>query len=237
MKLVKRLLIGNKEVPLVTEDVRLQINTPGRAFFVVAKPVERGIVSFDIGYTQGNTHRYFHGYVESITKISANHYSVFCQEFSAALNRRITTNLRHVTLADVTQELTNQTAVQFILPDEQYVKSLAPCFYSVGGGYHYMDKLADIYSIPKFMWQQQANGKIFVGSWEHSQWKGKEIDMPEKWLANHGVNGSAQLPVIPSLKPGVYINGRGLVTKTALKTSKVNINWSDKFWNKPLKSW
>ena len=237
MKLFKRLTINGEIIPLVSEDIRLQLNTPGRASFVVSKPVERGVISFDIGYKKETIYRYFYGYIESVTKIDEEHYSIFCQEFGAVLNRRITTNIQHVTLKDVVQELAKQTALKFIVPDKPYSKTLTACFYSTGGGYHCMDSLEDIFSIDQYVWQQQTDGKIFVGSWDDSRWKDRTVAIADKWLVKHGVGNSATMPIVPTLRPGVEISGRGLITKTAFKNDSINLSWSDKFWKKPLKSW
>lgn len=237
MKLFKQLKVSGVEIPLVNDDVRLQLNTPGRAYFVTSTPVEKGIVELSIGYDKEKIYRYFFGFIESVTKIDNNHYSLFCQELGAALNRRIVTNIRHVTMRDVLKELSAITKLQFVIPDKDYSNTKAACFYSIGGGYHCLDTLSDVYQIDNFIWQQQTDGKIFVGGWEDSRWKTRNIAIADKWLVGHGVANSAEMPVIPNLRPGVYIQGRGLVTKLAFKLNNIKISWSDSFWTKPLKSW
>lgn len=237
MKLFKRLTVSGIDVPLVSEDIRLQLNTPSRAFFIISKPVDRGIIAFDMGYDKQKIYRCFFGYIETINKIDDNHYSVFCQEFGAVLNRRITTNLRHVTMKQVLNELAEKTKLQFIVPEQDYANTKTACFYSVGGGYHYMDSLKEVFKINQFIWQQQPDGKIYVGDWQHSRWKTRNISMPDKWLIEHGVMNSAKVIAIPNLRPGVFINQRGLVTKLTFKQNNMKITWSETFWNKPLKSW
>ncbi|MFO7119991.1 hypothetical protein P3C84_28710, partial [Pseudomonas aeruginosa] len=65
MKLHQVLTINGKAVPLVQDEVRLDLRTPGRASFTIkaAEPV-RGLVALDIGYNDRPLQRHFLGYVE-----------------------------------------------------------------------------------------------------------------------------------------------------------------------------
>ncbi|KPB45830.1 Uncharacterized protein AC513_4433 [Pseudomonas savastanoi pv. phaseolicola] len=68
MKLHKVLSIGGTVMPLVNDDVRLDLKSPGRATFTIKAGVTvKGLVTFDIGYNEAVLQRHFIGYVERCT--------------------------------------------------------------------------------------------------------------------------------------------------------------------------
>lgn len=68
MKLHKVLTVGGAVLPLIQDEVRLQLKHPGRASFTVqaGAPV-KGLVTLDIGYNERQLQRHFIGYVERST--------------------------------------------------------------------------------------------------------------------------------------------------------------------------
>jgi len=60
--------------------------------------------------------------VDTVTQQQEGIYKIVGRELAAALNRRVALNLRHVTPAQVLEEISKQTGQQFILPDSEWTK-------------------------------------------------------------------------------------------------------------------
>ena len=72
MKLHKVLTIGGTPYPLIKDEVRLDIKSPGRATFTIQAGVPvKGLVMLDVGYNDGPLPRHFIGFVERSTAINS----------------------------------------------------------------------------------------------------------------------------------------------------------------------
>ncbi|RMM67333.1 Prophage PssSM-01, Orf2, partial [Pseudomonas savastanoi pv. glycinea] len=99
MKLHKVLTIGGVTMPLINDDVRLDLKSPGRATFTIKAGVTvKGLVTFDIGYNEAVLQRHFIGYVERCTATNGIEQVVLCRELAAVLANPLPMNLRHVDL-------------------------------------------------------------------------------------------------------------------------------------------
>jgi hypothetical protein len=231
MKLHKLLTINGEPVAMNTDDVRLNLFSPGRAAFTVASSDKiTGIVQFSVGYKPNALSALFSGYVENSFQIDKKQQQIFCREFSAALNRILPINLRNCSMAEVLQSIHATTAVEFVHAQQTYAAVKAPAFYSIGNGYHCMDTLARTYRVPQMIWQQQGDGRVFVGAWEHSYWAGKEIDLPVEWQAASGVANSAVVPVVPSIRPGVKFTNGATVTDVSYGETHMDLAWAFNPW-------
>ena len=225
MKIIKTLLVNNQEVGLVSEDIRLELSSPGRATFVVRsnKPLDQ-IVFFDAGWSDGRIYRVFVGYIESSITINPQLQKLFCREMTATLNRDIFLALRYVTLKDVTTQINALTGLNFALPEADYTSRQSPFYYHLGDGYQAMDRIGTVYQIPLFIWQMQGNGTVYVGSWAHSRWSSRPIELPDKLFTDHTSTNSARLPMTPGIRPGVKFN-RGIINSTQLSGDSMVISW------------
>ena len=225
MKIIKILKVNNGEVGLISEDLRLELSSPGRATFVVRsdQPLSQ-IVTFDAGWSDGRVFRVFVGYIESSITINPQQQKLFCRELTATLNRNIFLALRRVTLKDVTNRINELTSLNFALPDADYCRQQSPYYYHLGDGYQAMDQLGRVYQIPLFIWQMQCNGLVYVGSWAHSRWASRPIEIPDKLFTEHLSFNSAKLPMTPSIRPGVQFN-RGLINSVQLSGDYMVIAW------------
>ena len=178
MKLHKRLTVNGAGVTLNKDDIRLDLQSPGRAVFDIetTEPV-KGLVIFLAGYSLDALQQVFYGYVESAFTIDKKQTRVFCRELCAALSRLVPVALRNVTMPEVLRDVAEETGLQFITPPVDYSKKTAPAFYSMGSGYACMDSLGEVFSIPKFVWQQQGDGKVFAGRPDHRRSDRSEGDM------------------------------------------------------------
>ncbi|WP_027361090.1 hypothetical protein [Halodesulfovibrio aestuarii] len=210
MKLRKSLFIGGKPYNLVEDDVRLELNTSGRALFRVQSPcVLSGIVQFRLGYSNQNKDQlFFTGYIESSHTVDAATQKIFCREMAAALSYQLPISLRHPTLRDVLRAYTDKTNLVFTVPEQPYADRRIPHFHTLGSGYHGMDQLGVVFGIEDYFWQPQPDGSVFVGSWNHSRWATRPVDIEEKFFTGVTGTGGKVLPAIPALRAGVLLNGQ-----------------------------
>ena len=227
MKLHKVLTIGGVVIPLVNDDVRLDLKSPGRATFTIQAGAQvSGLVTLDIGYNESALQRHFIGYVERCTAANGVEQIVFCREMAAVLAKSLPMNLRHVDLRAVLTNISSKTGLRFRVPDQPYTKVKAPFFYNLAAGYQAMDSLAKVFSIPDFIWQQQGNGEVFVGSWADSFFGARPaLQLPTELFDDYQGNQSAVVAALPGMRPGATINQGERITKVTLTGNQMAIQW------------
>lgn len=232
MKFHKKVTVAGEEYALVDDQVMLGLFTPGRARFSLQsdQPL-KGVVVFYCGYQAAALKPWFIGYVESCTQVDKKQYRIFCRELSGALYHRLPLALRDVTLAETLAAITAKTGVKFTLPTAAtiYTQNRAPAFYTLGGGYHAMDSLAAAYNIPRMIWQQQTDGTVFVGSFDHSPWAGKAVTVPREYETDVAVSNGATVPALPAFRPGATYNGN-ILTDVALSGLEMTLHWAADPW-------
>lgn len=228
MKLHKVLTIAGQVYPLIKDEVRLDIKSPGRASFTVqAGATLKGLVTFDIGYNERTLQRHFIGYVERSTAANNLQQVLVCRELASILANPLPLNLRHVDLQAVLAEISNKTGLAFRIPDKAYAKVKAPYFYSLAAGYLAMDSMASVFGIPDFVWQQQGDGEVFVGSWADSFFGSRSaLQLPVELFDGYQGNQSAMIAALPGLRPGVTINQGERITSVTLADSQMAIKWT-----------
>ena len=227
LKLHKVLTIGGVVYPLIAEDVRLELRTPGRAKLTIqaAAPV-KGLVTLDIGYNDNTLQRHFIGYVERCTSSNAIEQVLFCRELAAILTNPLPINLRHADLSTVLGDIKKKTGLSFRVPNKAYAKVKAPFFYNLAAGYQAMDSLAKVFGIPDFMWQQQGDGEVFVGSWADSFFGARPpLQLPIELFNDYQGNQSAMIAALPGLRPGASINQGERVTHVTFTGNQMAIRW------------
>ena len=228
MKLHKELAINGKPYALVKNEVRLDAKSPGRATFTVqASAPVKGLVTLDIGYNDSTLQRHFIGYVERSTTASSGQQVLFCRELAAILANPLPLNLRHVDLRAVLVEIGQHTGLRFRVPEQPYASVKAPFFYSLAAGYQAMDSLARVFNIPDFIWQQQGDGEVFVGSWADSFFGVRSpLQLPVELFDDYQGNQSAMIAALPGLRPGAAINHGERITSVALIDNQMAIRWT-----------
>ncbi|MGX5221223.1 hypothetical protein ACVTMO_21605 [Pseudomonas segetis] len=231
MKLHKVLTIGGKAYPLVRDEVRLDLRSPGRASFTIKADVQvRGVVMLDIGYNESALQRHFIGHVERSTAANTLQQVLFCRELTSVLALPLPMNLRHVDLHEVLAEISARTGLRFRIPDKPYAKVRTPFFYSLATGYQAMDSLARVFNIPDFIWQQQGDGEVFVGSWVDSFWGTRSpLKLPVELFDSYQGNQSATVAALPGLRPGLTINQGERITSVTLASTQMDIRWKTQF--------
>ncbi|BBM04157.1 hypothetical protein [Microbulbifer sp. GL-2] len=231
MQLHKRLTVNGEPVPLIDDDVRLDLFSPGRAAFTVSSNTQlKGLVQLDMGYKPNQLQRFFMGYVTNCTTVDNDRKKLMCREFTASLAQLVPLAERYITLAGVLGVVSAITGLQFITGKGSYTDNKAPAFYSAGTGYWVMDHLGQAFGIPQYTWQQQGDGKVFVGSWADSYWAGRALELPAGFATDFGISNRAKVACIPRLRPGVLLNGH-YATKVELTGNFMNLTWSADPWN------
>ena len=227
MKLHKELTISGTPYVLVKNEVRLDAKSPGRATFTIqATAPVKGLVTLDIGYNSSTLQRHFIGYVERSSTASSTQQVLFCRELAAILANPLPLNLRHVDLRAVLVEIGKHTGLRFRVPEQSYASVKAPFFYSLAAGYQAMDSLARVFNIPDFIWQQQGDGEVFVGSWADSFFGVRSpLQLPVELFNDYQNNQSAMIAALPGLRPGASINQGERITHVTLTGNQMAIRW------------
>ncbi|KIV66017.1 MULTISPECIES: hypothetical protein [Pseudomonadaceae] len=227
MKLHKVLTIAGKVYPLVKDEVRLDLRSPGRASLTIkAEAPVRGLVTLDLGYNERALQRHFIGHVERCTAANSQQQVLFCRELTSVLAMPLPMNLRHVDLRQVLAEISTRTGLRFRVPDQPYAKVKTPYFYSLAAGYQAMDSLAQVFGIPDFIWQQQGDGEVYVGNWAHSFWGVRDpLPLPPELFDTYQGNQSAMVAALPGLRPGASINQGERITSVTLADSQMALRW------------
>ncbi|MFL6968460.1 hypothetical protein ACJ6X8_19705 [Pseudomonas alvandae] len=227
MKLHKVLSIDGQPFDLVSDEVRLDLRTPGRASFrIKASQPLRGLVTLDLGYNDKPLQRHFVGYIERSTAGNNLEQVLFCRELAAILSYPLPMALRHVDLSTVLTEVSRLTGLRFRVPDAAYAKVRTPYFYSLGAGIQALDSVGQVFGIADFIWHQQGDGEVFVGSWADSYWGVRPaLQLPVELFDSHQANQSAEIAALPGLRPGAMINHGQRVTSVMLAGTNMVFKW------------
>lgn len=214
MKLQKRLTIDGEEYPLVSENIRLNLDRPGLGIFQVqAETALTGRIEFAMGWHfDTRLTLFFTGEIKTSTSVDAKQQRLYCPEFSARLDSAAPLSLRHPTMKDVLGAYAGHTGLEFIIPAKQYANTKVPAFYGFGSAYQAMHNIGDIFHVPDYVWLTQADGRVFAGSWEDSRWKGKEVTIPRAMFSKVSADGARTMTAAPGIRPGCVINGERVET-------------------------
>ncbi|WP_019530660.1 hypothetical protein [Dasania marina] len=228
MKLHKTITVDGQPLKLVNDTVRLSLKTPGTANFVVqASTPLQGIVQFNQGYSPKNLAPYFTGFIETSNRVDKNQQRIFCRELPAVLAYPIKMALRNVSLSDVLAVITKKTGLNFTLNHSS--NKLLPFFYAMGSGYHNMENLGLAFGIEQYLWQQQPDGNIYVGSLANAPFN-KTIAIPDNYFTNHGVANRAKMALIEKTRPGLNLEGRGIITTVESSGQHMLLSWNKNPW-------
>ncbi|KZM40956.1 hypothetical protein OA92_15370 [Marinomonas sp. SBI22] len=219
------LKVNGERVNLVSHDVALDAMAAGRASFVVqSEKTLTGSVYFSFGINNGQEHGHFYGYIERSTPASNQSQTLFCREKSNVLSMRVPLALRNKTLKDLLTEVKAITGCGFSLPQSSYASTPVPYFVNTGSGFHLLNKIAQVFGIEDFTWQQKRDGLIYIGAWPDSHWIDAPVEVPTAVLDKQLSTQSAELMAIPGLRPGYLLNGNRLYS-VRLQEAKMVVSW------------
>jgi len=212
MKLLQLLTIGGVEYELAEDRVMLELSGIGRAQFTIntnGEPIaKKSKVEYSAGYSQHDTlQQVFLGYVESVSPVDSKHVQIFCRELLGVMVYPIMLSLRHPDFETVLAEVSEQTGLEFSLPDQPYASKKIPNFVNQGSGLHLLDGAGKAFEVDDFIYQQQG-GSIYVGSWADSRWSDLSVDIPDHHCTDWLRGKSHAMAISPALRPGVELNGR-----------------------------
>jgi hypothetical protein len=209
MKLIKSITIDGKPMGLVREHVWLDLSTPGRAEFTVRSAAAlKGVVQMSIGDAgQGGSVEFFTGFITGSHTVDGSQQRIFCRELSSVMWGIIPVSIRNASLTDILGVYSRKTGLSFAIPDKPYAVTPCPSFQTMASGVHGLDSLGAVFGIKNYIWQQQGNGQVYVGSWEDSRWAGKPFSVPEQFFQDVQLDGTKTMQAVPGLRPGVMLNG------------------------------
>lgn len=222
MKLSTSLTIAGQPVHLIDHDLVLDLNAGGRAALTIEGSANKGqTFTLDTGYS-GDLRRWFTGYVYDVQPAANGASKLLCRELAGALGTRLPVSQQHATLRNLLAWLTDQTGLTFLLPKgADYTDRPIPNFTSAGTGYQLLDNAGRAFQVPDFVWYQQPNGAIFVGSHADSRWHDKEVTLDPAWSGRQA-GDTLTLSPVPSIRPGAIINGKR-VMRVRLKGDEMTL--------------
>ncbi|HAU4927234.1 hypothetical protein [Aeromonas hydrophila] len=225
MKLSTSLTIAGQPVHLIDHDLVLDLNAGGRAALTIEGSANKGqTFTLDTGYS-GDLRRWFTGYVYDVQPAANGASKLLCRELAGALGSRLPVSQQHATLRGLLAWLTDQTGLTFLLPKgADYTDRPIPNFTSAGTGYQLLDNAGRAFQVPDFVWYQQPNGAIFVGSHADSRWHDKGVTLDPAWSGRQA-GDTLTLSPVPSIRPGAIINGKR-VMRVRLKGDKMTLTTS-----------
>jgi len=223
-RFIARAYINDEKVDMKDHWVVLQSSTPGTCQITVNQKADKlAQVKVDLGWGDV-VDRVFSGYVERAMPSVNGWYTLFCREWSASLAYNLSVMLRHPTMRQVLDEITAQTGIEFVIPSAGYADTAIPCFYSDCSGYAMLNNIGRAFKIDDFVWYQQGNGKVYVGSYADSFWADKPVKIANGLMTDHQAGKTATIPAAPMVRPNVTANDER-ITAVEFKGTNMQISW------------
>lgn len=223
-RFIARAYINDEKVDMKDHWVVLQSSTPGTCQITVNQKADKlAPVKVDLGWGD-MVDRVFNGYVERAMPSVNGWYTLFCREWSASLAYNLSVMLRQPTMRQVLDEITAQTGIEFVIPSAAYTDTAIPCFYSDSSGYAMLNNIGRAFKINDFVWYQQGNGKVFVGSYADSFWADKPVPIANGLMTDHQAGKTATMPAAPMIRPNVTANDER-ITAVEFKGTNMQISW------------
>lgn len=223
-RFIARAYINDSKVDMKDHWVVLQSSTPGTCQITVNQKADKlAPVKVDLGWG-GMVDRVFNGYVERAMPAVNGWYTLFCREWSASLAYNLSVMLRQPTMRQVLDEITAQTGIEFVIPTAAYTDTAIPCFYSDSSGYAMLNNIGRAFKINDFVWYQQGNGKVYVGSYADSFWADKPVPIANGLMTDHQAGKTATMPAAPMIRPNVTANDER-ITAVEFKGANMQISW------------
>ncbi|WP_337237745.1 hypothetical protein [Proteus faecis] len=225
MKSINRLYLSGDETHLVDVKMVLELSQCGRGFITAKTDTDYTgkLVRLDIGYTDLLL-RYFTGYVERSQPSQNGFQKLFVRELVGVFDRMWPCSFQHPTLKQITDYLKEHSGLHFVLPSAEYVNTPIPHYTHNGTGYQLLNSLGKVFNITDYVWYQTPDGDVFVGSWNDSFWKDKEIEIDNQFSSEQRAGNQMTIPMVQSLRPGVKVNDKRL-ERVALDNDNMTLTW------------
>lgn len=226
MKPIVTLKIGAVDTPVSSYEVVIDLSDSGRGFITAKTDSDTtgAVVRLDVGFNN-RAFRWFTGYVERDQPDENGFRRMFVREMTGIFEKRWPLSLQHPTLRQVTQALSTASGLQFALPTADYTDRPIPHFVHSGTGWQLLNTLGRAFGIEDYIWQQLPDGSVWLGNWAHSRFANLPVEIPNEFAAGVGGGNSVTFPLIPSVRPGVVVNGQR-VTRVAIKDGDMTLTWT-----------
>ncbi|WP_417762168.1 hypothetical protein [Shewanella sp.] len=223
-RFISRATINGEKTEMSQHWIVLNDSAPGTCQITInTEPQRLQQVQVDLGWGD-MVYRVFSGFIERYQKTADGWFTAFCREYSAVLEKEVSVMLRHATMRQVVDEIANQTGLAFTLPNAAYVDKAIPCFYAHSTGLAMLQQIGRSFQIADFVWYQQANGDIYLGSYANSFWQGKAPNIPVGLMTDHQAARSATMTAAPLIRPHVTLNGERL-KRVEFKATEMTLEW------------
>ncbi|MEI9881654.1 hypothetical protein [Atlantibacter hermannii] len=227
MRPLNRLYLSGDEVHLSDLNLVLELNACGRGFITAKTETDYTgkMVRIDAGYTT-QLYRWFTGYVERSQPSENGFQRLFIREMVGIFDKQWPCSFQHPTLRSVTDWMAEHSGLKFVLPDGvKYTDTQIPHFTHSGTGYQLLAALGKAFSIQDYIWYQLPGGDVFTGSAAHGMFAGKPVVIPDEFTQAAAAGDSVTLAVVPSLRPGVEVNGRR-ITSIRMHNDDMTLTWA-----------
>ncbi len=225
MKPISRLYLSGDEIQVTDLNIMLELSAAGRGFVTVKtdKDYTGKLVRIEAGYSELLL-LYFTGFVERAQPSSNGFQRLFIRELVGVFDRQWPCSFQHPTLRTIVDYLQKESGLNFQLPNADYVNKPIPHFTHSGKGYQLLSNLGHVFNIDDYIWQQLPDGTVFLGSWTHSLFAGKPVEIPNEFATAQAAGNSMTIPMVQSIRPGVEANGKR-ITKVNLNNEDMTLIW------------
>jgi hypothetical protein len=228
MKPIQRLHLSGDEVHIVDSNLMLELSSCGRGFITAQTTTDYTgkLVRLDIGYPELLL-RWFTGYVERSQPAQNGFQRLFVRELVGVFESQWPCSFQHPTLRQIADWLQEYSGLTFTLPDAPYTDKPIPHYTHNGTGYQLLGNLGQVFAIDDYVWHQLPDGSVYLGSWAHSMFKDKPVDIPNEFSQHQSSGNSMTVPMIQSLRPGFVLNQQRM-TKVNLTNENMTLTWLPK---------
>ncbi|OKO99713.1 hypothetical protein [Xenorhabdus eapokensis] len=225
MKPINRLYLSGDEIHLVDANLMLELSSCGRGFITAETTTDYTgkLVRLEVGYTD-LVLRWFTGYVERSQPAQNGYQRLFVRELVGVFDKAWPCSFQHPTLRQVVDWLQAHSGLTFTLPEAPYTDKPIPHYTHHGTGYQLLANLGQVFAIDDYIWHQLPDGSVYLGSWAHSMFQGKPVEIPNEFSQQQTAGNTMTLPMIQSLRPGFVVNQQRLC-KVNLNNENMTLTW------------
>ncbi|SFN70150.1 hypothetical protein [Xenorhabdus japonica] len=228
MKPIQRLCLSGDEVHVVDANLMLELSACGRGFITAetTNDYTGKLVRLDVGYTD-LVLRWFTGYVERSQPAQNGYQRLFVRELVGVFDKVWPCSFQHPTLRQIVAWLQEHSGLTFTLPDAPYTDKPIPHYTHNSTGYQLLGSLGQLFAIDDYLWHQLPDGSVYLGSWAHSMFAEKPVEILNEFSQSQSAGNAMTIPMIQSLRPGFVVNQQRL-TKVNLLNENMGITWQPK---------
>ena len=228
MKLNKILKINGAEIPLISEEIILQLNAVGIAYFECGgKTRPEGVLEYWIGRAGKPMQRFFSGFVRSTGELSPQKWGVYADESSILLNAPISLALRHASLREILQKISEHTGIQFEVSQNLLALDVRlPLFHHQGSCIDALEHLKNSIFFDHLIWFQTISGAIFFGEWRDCFQAQKTVTIASNLILKESTD-KINLPFFAGFTPG-RVSNLGLLARLKLQGEQMELMHSKK---------